>query len=274
MKFRKSTALMMAFSTVGFMACSQGESGEQMGDNLEDSTSLAHGNTSDDLAAGRGDTTLNNGSMNGGQQGAMNGGTSAMLNNGQPMTDGQIFAVMSMMDSKEVNEGRIGTKKAQNADVKKYAQMLVEHHTKMMKDGQQLMKQQNVAADSTIVRPLLAGVQDATQRLNNATGANFDAEFVALQVTNHEMALNHLNQMMNQTQNQQIKAHIQKGIPIIQSHLDQARQLQTRIGATAGTTGGTAGTTGGTAGTTGGTGMGTTGGTSTATGTGTGTTPR
>src|SRR3954467_9124315 len=42
-----------------------------------------------------------------------------------PLTDANIFAKIDAANSEEIDEGKVGSEKAKNADVKKFAQMLV-----------------------------------------------------------------------------------------------------------------------------------------------------
>jgi putative membrane protein len=226
----------MALLMIALMASCSNRQDEMTDDMENNSGTTAHSGTSDDFTGGQGDTSITDGTTAGGTN-----------PNAMPMTDANILFKMAFTDTKEVNEGKIGVQKAKNADVKKFAQMLVEHHGKMLKDDQAAAQKLGVTPAAIPNDPDSALAVTSMQRLNNAT-ANFDAEFVTVQMEGHQKTLNDLNMWMNTTQNADLKAAIQKAIPVVTSHLEQARTLLAKVNGTAGTTGaGTTGTTGTTA---------------------------
>jgi putative membrane protein len=217
--------LFMAFLMMSLMASCSSRQDELEDDMENNSGTTAHSGTSDDLPAGQGDTNIRDGATAGGMNTAP----------AQPvLNDANILYKMSMTDTKEINEGKLGAQKAKNADVKKFAQMLVDHHTKMLNDGKATAKKIAVTP-AAIPNDLDSALAAATmQRLNTIQAGNFDNEFVMVQIEGHQKALNDLNMMLNATQNADLKATIQKAIPVVQSHIEQLRTLQAKLTGTSG----------------------------------------
>ncbi len=145
------------------------------------------------------------------------------------ISDANILAAMGMADSGEVVEGKLAMKMGKSADVRKLGKMMIDDHTKMMKEGKALAAKLNIVPapapnDNTKAR---AGAD--LKRLASAAGAGFDAEYVSLVVEDHHKVLVKLNQM--KPTSEELKAMIAKAIPVVQMHLDQAQEVQTKLSA-------------------------------------------
>ncbi|MDB5034196.1 MAG: outer membrane protein-like protein [Chlorobi bacterium] len=152
-----------------------------------------------------------------------------------PMNDANILAALSMADSAEITEGKLALKKGKNADVKKFAQMMITDHGKMMSDGKALAARLKItptpAADDNMKGETEMMVQELTSA---ADGADFDAKYIAEAVGDHQKDLTMLNAMQAKAQAPELKDAIGKAIPIVQKHLDRAKEIQGKLGSMAG----------------------------------------
>jgi len=106
-----------------------------------------------------------------------------MQNDGS--SDRQAVEKMLMDNMAEVQLGEIGVKQARNADVKSFAQMMVDDHTK---SNQELMP----IADKLGARKpaqLDSKHKSIADKLEKAQGADFDRQFMAVMVDSHKQAL-------------------------------------------------------------------------------------
>jgi len=106
-----------------------------------------------------------------------------MQNDGS--SDRQAVEKMLMDNMAEVQLGEIGVKQATNADVKSFAQMMVDDHTK---SNQELMP----IADKLGARKpaqLDSKHKSIADKLEKAQGADFDRQFMAVMVDSHKQAL-------------------------------------------------------------------------------------
>ncbi len=236
-----SKSVMVIASMCAFMACHGDQARNEMNDDMNSAEhSKAPGATSDDMSAGRGDTTLNNGATSAGEQGAMQnekGMNNGQMNNGaaatsaQPMmSDANIFEKLSLSDTKEIEEGKAGVKMATSSDVKKYAQMLVTMHTKMKNDGAALAKKLAVTPMPAPNDDTKMMMEQSVAKLNGMTkGAAFDKDFMMMQIDGHKKTLAAVNMMETQTQTADVKALLQKVKPVVQSHIDQAQAIADKM---------------------------------------------
>ena len=130
----------------------------------------------------------------------------------------------------EIELGRLASQKAQNPEVKQFAQMMVDGHTKALDELKQLAQR---SAGAQLPTALDEKHQELQQRLSGLSGEEFDREYMEAMVDAHEAVEDMLEDRVG----------------------DDAIASGTTAGTsgTSGTTSGTSGTTGGTSGTTGGT---------------------
>ena len=69
----------------------------------------------------------------------------------------------------------------------------------------------------------------AMQTLNAVSGAAFDSAYVSMAVADHQKVLDKLNQMKGQAKSPDLVAAIDKAIPVVQHHLDAAKDLQGKM---------------------------------------------
>lgn len=147
-----------------------------------------------------------------------------------PLSDANIFAKLDAANSEEINEGKVGSEKAKDAEVKKFAQMMVTDHSKMKQEGADLASRLKIAPQVPAGDSSAMMAKEMMDMLNMATPAQFDSEFVAMQVMCHERTLNDLTRMQGMATNDSLKALIGSAIPVVQSHLDKAHALQAKTG--------------------------------------------
>lgn len=153
----------------------------------------------------------------------------------------------------EVHMGKLGVQKAQNDQVKQYAQRLIDDHTKANAELKQLASQKGIAlpeeskvagvdakeTERSKVRDLLGGNSDHKahadmKRLEGLSGTDFDREFVRMAVNDHEKDVKEFEKAAQKADDADIKAFAQKTAPTLREHLQQAKSLQPQVGGTAG----------------------------------------
>jgi len=126
---------------------------------------------------------------------------------------------------KERSLGRIVVEKSTNSDVKHYAQMLVDDHTEALRDLVELMQNAGMSQPSG----LPAVKHEAQDRLNGLSEPAFDREYIDLMVRDHEKAVSKFRQEENTAQAESVRAYAKRVLPVLQKHLDRARELQGKL---------------------------------------------
>lgn len=146
------------------------------------------------------------------------------------MTDANILAKLKMMNDMEVAHGTMAREKGRNAEVQALGKMIVDDHTKMIAQGDNLAGQLSLTPEPPRADSTQAIMERTMNLLNNATPQAFDSLFVAMTLEAHQRALNDLATMQSLAQRTELKNHIAAAIPVVQKHYDRAKQIQGSLG--------------------------------------------
>jgi putative membrane protein len=159
---------------------------------------------------------------------AANSGATAAPKGG--MTDSNIVAILDGANKADSANGAIASKKATRADVKAYARLMMSDHHTLRAQGQQLAKQLGVGPKPPERDPLAPYSASETKALQTTPkGAEFDRTYIDNEVSVHQAVLDFANQARVTTQTAQLRDLIEKAIPVIRKHLDQAQSIQKQI---------------------------------------------
>jgi len=130
-------------------------------------------------------------------------------------------------DMYEIQAGKLAADKAQSADVKALAKMIVTDHTAASNE----MKPLASAAGQTPPTELDQRRKGMIDNLTAASGADFDKVYLTQQVAAHEEAVTLHSGYADNGDTAPLKAHAAKVLPKIQAHLERARALASQAGA-------------------------------------------
>ncbi len=132
-------------------------------------------------------------------------------------------------DMLEIQSSQMALERAQDAEVKAFAQMMVDAHTKTTQD----LKTAVEATGQPITPPTTADeeVTDELNDLRDTEAADFDKEYMELQVETHQEALNLMQRYAGDGDMPGLQAFAAATAPAIQQHLDQATALKERLDA-------------------------------------------
>jgi putative membrane protein len=145
------------------------------------------------------------------------------------MSDANIVAILDGANKVDSANGAIASKKATRADVKAYAKLMMSEHHTLRAEGQQLAKQLGVEPKAPEHDPLAPYAAGETKALQSAPKAEFDRTYIDNEVSVHQAVLDFANQARVTTQTAELRALIEKAIPVIRKHLDQAQAIQKEI---------------------------------------------
>jgi putative membrane protein len=125
----------------------------------------------------------------------------------------------------EVEMGKLASQKAQNPDVKKFAQMMVSDHTKANNELKA------IAAKQKITLPTEVGPRNRStiDELNKLSGADFDREYVQAMVDDHEADVQLFEDQAEDETDAQAKAFAEKTLPVLRKHLEAIKAIQAKM---------------------------------------------
>jgi putative membrane protein len=146
------------------------------------------------------------------------------------LSDANIVSLLDEANKADSAAGAAALKKATRPDVKAFAKLMMSEHHTLRLQGQQLAKQLGVEpkpAEHDPLAPYAASEMKALQ--TTPKGAEFDRTYIDNAVTVHQAVLDLANQARVTTQTQQLRDLIEKAIPVIRKHLDQAQAIQKQL---------------------------------------------
>jgi len=141
------------------------------------------------------------------------------------LTDRAFVVRMTQANNFEIAAAQLALSKSTSADVKAYAQMMIDDHTKMGNALQSVV----LSVNPTFVppAPMSARHQVMLDRLNAAT-ADFDEVYKSIMIASHQETLPLPTKFITAVYgNLAIKQTAQDAIPVITMHLDMAQKLLT-----------------------------------------------
>lgn len=133
------------------------------------------------------------------------------------------FATKAAADGlMEVRLGEIAKQKAQSSEVKDFASMMVADHTKSNDELKAIASTKNV----TITTGLPPDKQQIVERLSGLSGQEFDREYMAAMVDDHQKAVEMFQQAAGAADlDPEMKNFAAKSLPTLQQHLQRAQTV-------------------------------------------------
>jgi len=126
----------------------------------------------------------------------------------------------------EIDLGRLAQEKAQNKDVNSFAKMMVDEHTDALKKLQKILDDKHVDRSASSKAP---EESKDMEKLQAASGADFDREFMNIMVEDHQKDLGELKSAEASVTNPDLKDNIHDLISTVQNHLDKAHDIQSKM---------------------------------------------
>jgi putative membrane protein len=146
------------------------------------------------------------------------------------LTDANIVALLDHANAADSTAGALAATKATDPAVKQFAKLMMSEHHALRQQGRDLAKKLKLTPEPPANDPVTPLAQQETQALQSAPkGAEFDRTYIDQEVAAHQAVLDLAKQGHDQADNEQLKAFIEKAQPVIEKHLDMAKQLQQKL---------------------------------------------
>ena len=142
--------------------------------------------------------------------------------------DEQFVAKASASGQAEVQMGTMAARQATSPAVKKFAQQMVEDHTKANKELATLAEKLKFRT----TEKLEPRYEEKSAELKKLSGEAFDRGYIAYQVKAHEEAVALFQKQAEKGASNELRAWAKKTLPTLQMHLKMARELSGREGGT------------------------------------------
>jgi len=167
--------------------------------------------------------------------GSMEGemGTPARLSGGMMMSDANVAAVAHASNMDEIQTSQLALQRSQNAQVRQFAQMMIDHHTRVDQQQMQMLQAKGMTMQPN--EPAQMAMQATAQTVANLgrrSGMDFDRAYMEHQVASHRWTLTSLDQtLIPATRDAQMKAFLATTVrPAVVQHLEMATRLHGSMG--------------------------------------------
>jgi putative membrane protein len=125
----------------------------------------------------------------------------------------------------EVELGKLAQQKAMSEDVKKFAQMMIDDHTKALDDLKSAAGTKNVTWPTT----LDAEHKKLSDKLSKLNGNAFDREYMQAMVDGHKKVAADLRKESQSGSDSDLKTWASKTLPTVEAHLKQAETVNKSV---------------------------------------------
>jgi putative membrane protein len=123
----------------------------------------------------------------------------------------------------EVELGKLAAQRAQNEEVKKFAQRMVDDHSKANDELKQIAQSKSIK----LPEELDAKDKSLMQRLEKLNGPAFDRAYMTAMQNDHVKDVNEFKREANAGRDSQVKSFASSTLPTLEEHLQQAKQTRT-----------------------------------------------
>jgi len=146
-----------------------------------------------------------------------------------PISDAKFVEEATLSGMAEVESSKLAAQKASNADVKAFAETMVRDHEKSNAELTRIAGERGFPSKgSKGGTPLSAGKNDAQQSrktLTDPSSQDFDREYMASQVKDHEEAVKLYEAQAAASKDEQLRTFATAQLPALKQHLEQAQKI-------------------------------------------------
>jgi len=143
--------------------------------------------------------------------------------------------ITDLANTAEIEQGKLAQNKAKSANVKKFAAMMVKHHSEAKTDQTKLFKKLNLtptqSQDATVLKD---SANNTLGSLRGSSGAAFDTAYMESQVAEHQQVLDTIdNKLLPAATDEKLVDELKKMRETVASHLTEAKSIQQELTAQA-----------------------------------------
>jgi putative membrane protein len=150
----------------------------------------------------------------------------------QGVNDAQIAAIVVTANQVDIDAGKLAKATSKNAEVTKFAQLMITDHTGVNKSATDLVTKLKVTPeDNPTAKNLKEGGVKNVTNLKTLKGAAFDKAYIDHEVDYHQAVLDAVDKtLIPGASNAELKALLVKVRPAFVAHLEHAKHLQSTLG--------------------------------------------
>ena len=149
----------------------------------------------------------------------------------QSVNDAQIASIVVTANQVDIDAGKLAHATSTNADVKKFAQLMIDDHTGVNKSATQLVTKLKVTPEENPTsQSLKSEGEKNVERLKKLKGMAFDKAYIDHEVAYHQQVIDAIDKtLIPDSKNAELKALLVKVRPAFVAHHQHAKDLQSAL---------------------------------------------
>lgn len=154
--------------------------------------------------------------------------TKSFAQNSTKLTDPEIASVAVVANQNDIGFATIAKTKSTNKDILQFAQTMATDHQSVIDQAVALVKKLNVTPkDNVVSKKLLSDAENTKKMLSSKSGDAFNKAYIDNEVAYHKAVIDAVqNTLIPDATNAELKALLQKVLPILKIHLEHAEMVQ------------------------------------------------
>lgn len=152
------------------------------------------------------------------------------------LSEKELLPKLHHVNQEEIKAGQLAQQKGSSSDVKSYGQMLVKDHQKADQELTTIAKKVNVDLTAMMTDTKSQEKREVKQhkmdQLQSLTGKEFDRGFAQMMVNGHQHVIDLIKASRDDV-SPDVKSFLDKTLPVLQKHLDMAKDILNKVGNTA-----------------------------------------
>lgn len=147
------------------------------------------------------------------------------------LSDPEIASVAVVANQNDIDFAEIAKQKSHNPEVLEFANTMITDHKAVIDLAVALVTKLHVTPkDNAVSKSLLSDAEKTKEMLNSKSAKEFDKAYVDNEVGYHKAVIAAVKDLLiPQSQNEELKALLQKVVPILEAHLAHAEMTQKKI---------------------------------------------
>lgn len=147
------------------------------------------------------------------------------------LSDAEIASVAVVANQNDIDFANIALKKSKDAKVIEFANAMIADHQAIIDMAVALVTKLKVTPkDNAVSKEYFANAQETIKMLSSKSGKAFDKAYVDNEVAYHKAVIAAVETVLiPQSENGELKALLQKAVPILETHLKHAEMVQSQM---------------------------------------------
>ncbi|MDF3064939.1 MAG: uncharacterized protein K0R38_540 [Polyangiaceae bacterium] len=149
----------------------------------------------------------------------------------ESLSEGQIARIAELVNTAEIDQGKVAQTKAKFPRVKAFAAKMVQHHGHAKAEQAKLASRLNIrVADSSEAAALKTEGEATLTTLKSTPAADFDVAYIDSQVTGHQKVLAAIDgQLLPSAKTDTVVSALKMGRDAVAAHLEEAKAIQAEL---------------------------------------------